>query len=332
MKIVSLVLQERFETYEVKLPEIWGFHFLKTQDSDEIIAACKGADCLLVPGTGAVISAYILERIPTIKFIQSAATGFNCVDTSMAAQLGIPVANIPGTNLNAVAEFTIGMIMALQRQIVIADREVKAGNFSTLRNSMLSKGIRELSGSKLGLVGLGAIGRQVARLAVVFGVSVSYFDIFHQSSEVEHELNVTFLPLNELLALNDIISIHVPLNEQTQNIINYRELSLMPQGSLFVNVSRGELVDQAGLAMALESGHLAGAAIDTLYPEPPGPDHPLLTLSAAACDRLIMTPHIAGTTAGAFKRMLEAVLDNISRVARDEQPRNIVNGVTKRRM
>jgi len=332
MKVVSLVPKERFETYEVKLPEYWDFHFLKTQEADAIIAACQGADCLLVPGAGAMIDAHILNQIPSIQFIQSAATGFNCIDISTAAKLGIPVANLPGTNMNAVAEYTVAVMITLQRQVITADCAVKEGCYEKQRNTMLKKGIKEFGGSKLGLLGLGAIGRQVAKIANVLGASVSYYDVFRQPSEIETELNVKFCALDELLADSDIVSLHLPLTPETRNIIGRHELSLMPEESLFINVSRGELVDQAALAALLESGQLGGAAIDTFSPEPPGKDHPLLTLSPAAKERLILSPHTAGTTAGAFRKMLEAVLDNCASVARGELPQHIVNGIKKQRV
>lgn len=331
MKVVSLLPQERFETYKVKLPAVWNFNFLKDQETAAIITACQEADCLLVPGTGAMIDAHILERIPSIRFIQSAATGFNCIDTAAAAKLGIPVANIPGTNINAVAEYTIAMMIALQRKTLMADYAVKAGCYERQRSTMLKQGIKELGDSKLGLVGLGAIGRQVAKLAKALGVSVSYYDVFRQRFEIETELNVTFCALDELLTQSDIVSLHLPLTPETRNMIGQCELSLMPEHSIFINVSRGGLVDQAALAASLASGHLSGAAIDTFYPEPPGQNHPLLMLSPAAQANLVLSPHTAGTTAGAFKKMLATVVDNCACVATGKLPQYIVNGVNKLR-
>ncbi|MGL5513953.1 MAG: NAD(P)-dependent oxidoreductase, partial [Sporomusa sp.] len=139
-----------------------------------------------------------------------------------------------------------------------------------------------------------------------------------------------YKPLDELLATSDAVSLHVPLNDQTRNLIGAREFALMPRGSILINSARGEVLDQMALAAALEQGHLSGAAIDTFSPEPPGPDHPLLNLSPRAAKLLLLSPHTSGVTLGAVKRMLEEALKNIARVARSEEPQNIVNGIVTR--
>jgi len=145
----------------------------------------------------------------------------------------------------------------------------------------------------------------------------------------ENELGVTFKPLDELLATCDVISLHVPLTDRTTGMIGSRELQLMPEGALLINTSRGEVVDQKALAEALEAGHLGGAALDTVYPEPLPPHDLLLDLSASARDRLLLTPHIAGMTRGAMNRMLKGAIGNILRVASGEPPEHVVNGIQK---
>jgi phosphoglycerate dehydrogenase-like enzyme len=329
-KIVSLVPKFRFETSEIVLPAGWEFCSLESVPDDEIITACQGADCLLVLAVGVNINERILTNIPDIGLIQTIGAGYDSINIEAAARQGIPVANAPGQNTNSVAEYTIGMITALQRQLLISDREIKAGNYGSLRSGLLKKGLQEMGGSRLGLIGLGAIARQVARIARVLGASVSYFGIRRAAAEIEEELGVEFKPLDVLLSTSDIVSIHVPLKEETRGLIGRRELNLMTPGGLIVNTARGEIVDQWGLADALESGHLAGAAIDTLYPEPPGIDHPLLNLSPMARDRLLLTPHIAGATAAASKRMLTTSLQNIERLLKGEALEHVVNGVPRR--
>jgi phosphoglycerate dehydrogenase-like enzyme len=329
-KIVSLVPKFRFETSRITFPPSWEFCFLESVSDDEIIAACQGADCLLVLAVGVNINEHILANIPDIRLIQTIGTGYDSINIAVAALQGIPVANAPGQNTNSVAEYTMGIITALQRQILISDREIKAGNYGSLRRSLLENGLREIGDSRLGLIGLGAIARQVARIARVLGASVSYFGVSRASADIEKELGVEFKPLDVLLSTSDIVSIHVPLKEETRGLIGRRELALMPPDALIVNTARGEVVDQWGLADALESGHLAGAAIDTLYPEPPGIDHPLCNLSPMARDRLLLTPHIAGATANASKRMLNASFQNIERLLNDEELEHVVNGVSRR--
>lgn len=187
-----------------------------------------------------------------------------------------------------------------------------------------------MSDSKIGLIGLGAIGRHVAKLAGMLGASVSYYDVYRPSPEVEAELKTDYKALDDLLMTSEIISTHVPLSDQTRNLIGRRELALMPADSLLINTARGEIIDQAALAESLEQGHLAGAAIDTLSPEPPGPNHPLLNLSPAASKRLLVTPHIAGATVGANKKMISVGLENMLRVLRGEPILTTVNGITRR--
>jgi phosphoglycerate dehydrogenase-like enzyme len=163
----------------------------------------------------------------------------------------------------------------------------------------------------------------------MMGAKVSYFDVFRAPKNIEEEFAVDYKTLDELLAFSDIISLHIPLTEQTLKIIGHRELGLMRPGALFINTSRGEVVDQEALSVVLESGHLGGAAIDCISPEPPPPEHPLINLSPMARDRLLLTPHLAGVTLGAFRRMLLNALENMNRVAGGETPRFVVNGIAK---
>ncbi|MEW6423861.1 MAG: NAD(P)-dependent oxidoreductase [Bacillota bacterium] len=189
----------------------------------------------------------------------------------------------------------------------------------------------EIHESRLGIVGMGAIGRKVAQVAGILGAQVAYYDIVRAPENVETELRVTFKPFDQLLAESDIVSIHVPLSERTRKMIGKREFELMSPGAVFVNTARGEVVDQAALAEALEGGRLAGAAIDALSPEPPPADNPLLNLSPLARDRLVVTPHLGGVTLGFFRRMLRNALENMARVIAGEPPKNVVNGVLEAR-
>jgi phosphoglycerate dehydrogenase-like enzyme len=330
-KVLSILPLRRFQEAGATLQEQLDVHFNEVLTEDEIISACCGMDFLLVPAPYPPITARVLENSPSIRMIQTSGAGYDKVDLQGAARLKIPVANSPGHNVTAVAEFTIALLIALQRHLVLADREIKTGHYSYVRERFFESGLVEVSDARLGLLGLGMIGRKVARLARFLGAKVSYFDILRAPEAVESDPDVTFRPLEELLSSCDVLSLHLPLTKQTRGIIGSREFSLMPQGSLFINTSRGELVDPEALAYALETEHLAGAAIDTLYPEPPPPSHPLLNLSSAARDRLLITPHIAGITKGALKRMFEAALENILRVASGEPPKNVVNGVTDAR-
>jgi len=196
-----------------------------------------------------------------------------------------------------------------------------------VREYFFESGLTEVSETQLGLLGFGMIGRKVAELARFLGARVSYHDVQRAPRYLEAERDVTFKPFDLLLTQSDVISLHLPLTGQTRELLGPREFKLMKRGAILINTARGELVNQRALAEALDEGHLAGAAVDTLSPEPPPQDHPLLSLSPAAKDRLLITPHIGGITRGALRRVFNASFENIRRVAAGEPPRNVVNGV-----
>ncbi|MCL6559680.1 MAG: 2-hydroxyacid dehydrogenase, partial [Firmicutes bacterium] len=325
--VVSILPREHFQTANVDFPSGWDFKFLNSYSEDEIIAACRGADFLLAHATFPLITERVLQNIPSVRFIQIIGAGYDQINISAAARLNLPVANVPGENATAVAEYIIGVIFILQRRIIQADREVKAGNYSRISQQLMAAGLREIRNTRLGLIGLGAIGRQVARLARLMGASVSYYKPHRAPEREEAEMEVDYKPMDELLSTSEVISLHVPLNGQTRGMIGSREFKLMRPGALFVNTARGEIVDQDALAKALESGRLGGVAIDTMSPEPPLPDHPLLKLSPEARNRILLTPHIAGVTIGALGRMLRAALANMARVAAGEPANYVVNGI-----
>lgn len=328
--VVMLYQKSRLEAAKIEFPNEMILRFPELYSYEAIIEACRGADCLLLPAMGASLPEAVLRKLTDIKLIQCPGAGFDHIDIDATARLGIPVANAPGQNLEAVAEFTIGLIIALQRQVLICDHEIKIGNYQLLRTRLLNQGIPDIGGSRVGLIGLGAIGYQTARILRMLNASVSYYTKNRKSPEIENELQIEYQSIDDLLKTSDVVSIHVPLTEDTRGMIGRRELGLMRHGSLLINTARGEIINQAELAEFLENGHLGGAAIDTLYPEPPKADHPLLNLSLKASKRLLLTPHIAGVTIGAFRRMMIAAFDNMSRAAQGKPINNIVNGVIRR--
>jgi len=331
-KVACFLPPGLFERNKVKIPPGWNFVFTEDYGEREIIEACKDADFLMVTAANPPITATIIQNIPSVCLLQVFGSGFDKIDISAAKKLNLPVANTPGQNATTVAEFTIGMIIALQRKVMVGNREVKTGRHREIEQEFIRTGLKEIRGTKIGLIGLGTIGRQVARLATFMGAQVSYYVPSRYDKKIEDELKVRYCSFAELLQNNEVISLHVPLNEDTRWLISRNELALMQPGALLINTARGEVLDQAALAEALESGHLGGAAVDNFSPDPPPPDHPLLNLSAAANEKFIASPHIAGVTAASFSRMLEEALANIQRVAAGENPKYVVNGITSPRM
>lgn len=329
-KVVSLLSRDKFDSSQPIIPDGLTVFFLDKISDQNIIDACEGADCLFSSATAGAIGSFVIKNIPSIKIIQTMGVGFDHVDIPATVRLQIPVANVPAANATSVAEHAIGGLIAIQRRLLESHTEILAGDYLSCRNRVLRGGLREIRGSQIGLVGFGNIARQVAKIALVLGASVSYFATHRQPLAIERQFSVTYKSFEELLATSDIVSLHVPLTEQTRKLIGARELRLMRPGSILINTARGEILDQVALAEALETGHLLGAAIDTIAPEPPDPDHPLLRLSADAAKRLLVTPHTAGVTIGAYKRMIETAFENMARVVRGERPNNVVNGIIKR--
>jgi len=328
-KVFCILPLGRFEEAGVLLPEALDFRFEELLTEKEIILACQGVDFLLVPAAYPDITSRIIENIPSVRMIQTTGTGYNRIDIQSAARLGIPVASSAGRNVTTVAEFTLALLIALQRHLVVSDREIKAGHYTRAREHFFKFGSREVSEARIGIIGFGEIGRKVAQLVLSLGASVSYYDLERTPEGLESKLGVAFKPLDELLRSCDVISLHVPLTDRTRGMVGSREFRLMPSGALLINTSRGEVVDQKAMAEALGAGHLGGAALDTVHPEPLPPDDPLLQLPASARDRLLLTPHIAGMTRGAMHRMLTGAIENILRAASGETPEHIVNGIQK---
>jgi phosphoglycerate dehydrogenase-like enzyme len=315
---------KRFQDAGVDLPPELDVRFESAVTEDEIIEACRTAEFLFLPAAFPPMTGRILENLSAVRLIQSAGAGYDMVDIEGAGRLSIPVANTPGHNALAVAEFTIALLISLQRRIVISDREIKAGNYAHHRETLFRSGLAEVRDTELGLIGLGAIGREVARIATLLGARVSYSDV-ERRPEAESELGLVFRGLKEILTLSDAVSLHAPLTPATRGIVGAAELQAMKPGAFLINTSRGELVDSRALAEALEEGRIGGAALDTVSPEPPPAEHPLLNLSPAAGERLLITPHIAGITRNSFARMLRAGFENILRVVNGKPPENVVN-------
>jgi phosphoglycerate dehydrogenase-like enzyme len=331
MNVLSILPQIRFTKAGVALPAEMKMHFKDVRREEDIIEACRGMDFLFLPAAYPPITAEVLSCIPSVRMIQSAGAGYDQVDVESAAALGIPVANSPGHNTGTVAELTVAMLIALQRRLLQADRAIKAGRYQSMRESLFRIGLPELCETTLGLVGCGAVGRKVAQVTGLLGTSIIYYDVNRLTAAEEQALKVHYKPLHELLATCDAVSLHAPLTPATRGLIGSQELARMPAGAYLVNTARGELIEPQALAEALESGHIAGAALDTLAPEPPLNDHPLLNLSHEASERLLLTPHIAGTTRGAFHRMLTGALKNLQTVAGGGLPRHVVNGISQAR-
>ena len=185
----------------------------------------------------------------------------------------------------------------------------------------------ELGEQAVGLIGLGDIGQATARLLRPFGCTLYYYTAHRRSAEVEEELEVTYLPLEELAARCDILSLHCAVNEQTTHIINAKFLSRIKPGAILVNTARGQLVDNLAVRAALLEGRLGGVAFDTLDPEPTPADHPLVDLPPEIAGRAVYSPHLGGITGGSFRRAHRNMWRSVQLLLEGERPNFIVNGL-----
>jgi D-3-phosphoglycerate dehydrogenase len=262
------------------------------------------------------LDAAVMDAAPDLRVIAKHGAGVDSVDLAAAAQRGIRVMVAADANAPAVAEHTLALFFALGRDIVSLAARTRIGAWDREGYSG-----REISGRRLGLVGFGRIARLVAAKARALGMEVMALP--HRSGTVDAALAREATSLQALLADSDIVSLHVPLTRETEGMIGRAELAAMRKDALLVNTARGALIDEAALLEALTSGHLGGAALETLTQEPPAPDHPLLS-----APRVIVTPHIASATGASLTRMGVVAAQNIVAVLKDQpfDPGNLVAG------
>lgn len=274
-----------------------------TTRPEEVADRCREADIVIT--NKVVLDRTAIERLPRLRLICVAATGTNNIDLAAAAEHGIAVRNAVGYSTHAVTEMTVGAALALLRQVVYYDRYTKEHYAGAERQFHFGRTTRQLYGSRWGIIGLGNIGRNVARVAEALGCEVAYTS----TSGVVREEPYPAKPLDELLAWADVVSIHCPLTEHTRGLIGARELSQMKPSALLINVARGGIVDEAALAAALDAGQLAGAALDVFVHEPLEVGNPLLAIREP--ERLLLSPHNAWSPVEAVEVLVECIARNI---------------------
>ncbi len=259
----------------------------------------------------------LMGAAPRLRVVSNVAVGYDNIDVAAATQRGILVANTPGVLTETTADFAFALLMATARRVVEGDRATREGRWRTWHPSFLLG--QDIRGATIGIVGLGAIGLAVARRARAFGMRVLYHDNVRRP-EAESDLSLALVPLDELLRSADFVSVHVPLTDETHHLFGRREFRLMKETAVFINTSRGPVVDEAALHHALRSGEINAAAIDVTEVEPLAPDSPLLDLP-----NLVITPHIASASLATRARMADIAIDNALAVLRGGLPQHCVN-------
>ena len=250
---------------------------------------------------------------PKLKLVQLTSAGYDRVDLEAARKAKVPVANNGGANSVAVAEHAVMLMLAVLKKLVYHHNNVAAGtwraaDFTSIRTY-------EVEGKRLGIIGLGNIGKKVARRVRGFDMDVRYYDVVRLTEDQEDALGVRFALLTEILSTSDVVTLHVPLNDVTRKMISTRELAMMKKTAILVNTCRGPVVDEDALHQALTSGTIAGAGLDVMVEEPPKKNHPLLSLP-----NVTLTPHSAGPTFDNWARAYRNGFDNIQRVMQGRAP------------
>ncbi|APG26703.1 glycerate dehydrogenase [Syntrophotalea acetylenivorans] len=266
-----------------------------------------GAEILLtnkVPIDGSLI-----EKLPKLRYVGVLATGYDIVDVSAATRHNIVVTNVPGYSTSSVVQMVFALLLEMTQQVGHYSRLVREeGRWCESPDFCFwDRPLRELTGLRLGLVGFGQIGRQVARVASAFGMQVQVHTAHPEKYRSWQETEgIVFLGLEELFAQSDVVSLHCPLSEDTAGLVNASLLHMMKRRALLINTARGPLLDEQAVASALNSGRLAGLGIDVLSSEPPSVDNPLLTAA-----NVHVTPHVAWATEEARRRLLDIAVANI---------------------
>ena len=284
---------------------------------NQIVERAKGAEILIVNKT--VITRDILDKLsPKLKYIGLQSTGYNVVDCAYAKELGITVCNIPSYSTNAVAQLVFAFILQITNEVTLHSEAVKNGEWCSCPDFCFwKKPLTELAGKTIGIIGFGAIGQKVAKLAEAFDMNVLAYA--PRPKEKGDLTTVEFTDLDTLLSLSDIITCHCPLTPHTTGMINKESISKMKKGVIFINTSRGPVVDEKVLADALNNGKIKAAGLDVLETEPAKCDNPLL--NAQNC---YITPHIAWAAEETRARLLGILEENIEAYL-NGKPQNVVN-------
>jgi D-3-phosphoglycerate dehydrogenase len=256
---------------------------------------------------------------PALAFVQQPSVGVDSLDLPALAERGVPVSNTAGANASAVAQWCIAAALALARSLVWADGQVRQGAWPQIE--IAARYSVELDALRAGIVGFGPIGQECARLLTAFGCNVSYWSRSRRPTTLEH--GATYRELDELLAASDLVVCVLPLTDSTRGLLDAGRLALLPREALVVDAGRGGVIDPDALVAAIESGALGGAALDVYETEPLPVDSPL-----RRSDRILLSPHTAGSTRQSQMRMIGVAVDNIRRVLDGEPVLHVVNGVS----
>jgi glycerate dehydrogenase len=282
-------------------------------DADQVVDRAKNAEIVLT--NKSLLLQAQLDHLPNLRFISVMATGYNIVDIQKAKHLGIQVSNVRGYSSDSVAQHTMALILELSNHVGLHANDVFNGGWNhTVGWSYWKKPLVELSGKNLGIIGFGNIGKKTAQMARAFGMNILVYHPKLKESTADYSL----VSLDSLFDSSDIISLHVPLTDQTKHLVNKDRLQQMKPTSLIVNTSRGPLINEDDLKWALQQQEISGAGLDVLSSEPPIANHPLIGV-----ENCIITPHQAWASLESRRRLMQESVANVEAYLKGE-PRNLV--------
>ena len=309
-QIICLRPEADFIEFDAIAPSRFKVEYLVPSDP-EILVLAERAKALIIPAVGPKIPNEIFEN-SDIKMVQVTGAGIDRLDAKFCQENQIAVCNVQGGSAFAVAEYCIGSVITLSRQLHLGINALPLGEYSTIRSKMLEKRMVSLQGQHVGIIGFGSIGRETARLFNLMGCEISCFDIFPPDKREAEKVNAQICDLPNLLSKSDIVSLHVPLTDETKNLISDAELQKMKKNAILINAARGGIVDEIALASVLELGVIKGAVVDVYSQEPAIPENPLLNLSQSALERVFFSPHIAGITKQSWTYLFQKSWENLS--------------------
>ena len=322
-QVICLRPEQDFPEIGVTPPRTLSIAYL-APDAPELAENLRTAEAVIIPAVGPKLDPTLFEG-SAVKLVQVTGAGVDRLDRPAMEELGIAVANVVGGSNSALADYCVAAALNLLRRMSWASNEIRQGNYAQFRTAMIGAKLSGLDGLTVGLIGLGTIGRAVARAFKDRGARIVYFDPQVDPSAVPSDLGARPLELDVLLAEADVVTLHVPLIPATKNLIGAAELARMKPDAVLINAARGGIVAEAALAERLASSQLAGAAVDVYTTEPPEMSNPLLALTGEAAERLLLTPHIAGVTRQSWAGLFEVAWANVERVVADgEAPLNRV--------
>ena len=309
-QIICLRPESDFIEFDAIAPARFQVEYINPSDP-AIMRFAERAKALIIPAVGSKIPNEIFEN-SDIKMVQVTGAGIDRLDADFCYKNQIAVCNVQGGSAFAVAEYCIGSVIMLSRQLHLGINALSRGDYSTIRSKMIKKRMVSLQGQHVGIVGFGSIGRETAKLFKMMGCQISCFDVVTPDLIEAGKINAQICDLPTLLSQSDIVSIHVPLTDITNGLISDIELQKMKKNAILINAARGGIVNERALAAALETGIIKGAVVDVYSQEPALSDNPLFNLSEVAMERIFFSPHIAGITKQSWTYLFQKSWQNLA--------------------